>query len=155
MKTHTVLGAGRRHMRGDAICAALLLAASALPRIAGAQEYPNDDTPTHWTAAAPCVERTPATDRPFIADMSGMMFGPFDGTYVITRVDDDAAAARAGLRERDLIVSVGSRAASDLSFHEISSRLRSGEGDEVEMCVFRRTDGREICTTLVLEPPDA
>jgi hypothetical protein len=54
-------------MGGDATCAALVAAVAACPLVGNAQEYPGDDPPVHWSAAAPTsftsVVGGPAVDR--------------------------------------------------------------------------------------------
>ncbi|HHU07446.1 MAG TPA: S41 family peptidase [Clostridiaceae bacterium] len=68
-----------------------------------------------------------------------------DGTYVITRLIDDAPAIGAGLQAGDIFIAVDGREARDFkSVESLASAVRGEEGSKVEIEIYRPSLDRNI-----------
>src|SRR5262249_8272823 len=86
-------------------------------------------------------------NAPHRRDRSGLHLLRRDHRTVVKFVDDDSAAAKAGINEGDAIVGIDDREASDLSLDEIRNIL-CREGAAIRLKSER--DGRQFETILRL-----
>jgi predicted aspartyl protease len=82
-------------------------------------------------------------------DRSGMWINRTEGGYRVAAVVDGSPAAKAGLRERDLIVAIDGKAAHAVSLSDLRDRLRDGApGTIVRFTVRDGSATREVSLTL-------
>ena len=94
------------------------------------------------------LERTPHTDLPFEADMSGASFLPRGDGFILKRVRDGSPAADAGLRPGDRLVALNGIPAAELRLRDVRRSLRSGDGVRVRLDVRRGDETTRIELTL-------
>ena len=72
------------------------------------------------------------------ADMSGIEIEPHRDLFVISRVEDDSPASRAGLNAGSFLEAVNDIAVSKLAGSEIRTLLKSGDGKTVTLKIQGR-----------------
>lgn len=64
-------------------------------------------------------------------DMSGLRLMRVEGETIVHSVDEGSPADMAGIRDRDTIVRIGDKPASEYKLADIRRLLRSGDGKEI------------------------
>lgn len=88
------------------------------------------------------------SEWPLVGDHSGLQILPVPEGAFVRRVDPSSPAWRIGLREQDVIESMGGKAIGDTGFDNLKNSLRQATGT-MELC-WRR-DGQGQCAQLTLQ----
>jgi len=67
----------------------------------------------------------------------GVIISPVDGTLFVTSVVDGSAAAKAGIRAGDAIVSINNKAIKNLPFAEVKSLMKGVAGSQISLILER------------------
>jgi hypothetical protein len=74
-------------------------------------------------------------------DMSGLRLMRVEGETIVYSVDEGSPAYLAGIRDRDTIVRIAGKPASEYELADIRRLLRSGDGKEIELTSKRGSHG--------------
>ncbi len=77
-------------------------------------------------------------------DMAGLWLTREDGTTEVDFVIDDSPAAKAGIKEGDVVVKINGQATKDLLLREIRGILMAGEGKKVGLTISSQGEERSI-----------
>ena len=94
------------------------------------------------------LEKNNNFGKPFVIDKSGMIVDKDEDKFIIKQVIENTPAYEAGLKEKDELIKINGKPASNYSLSEITKLLKGNTGERIDLVVKRGRKKIEVSLIL-------